>query len=480
MGGFAAAPLLLDDAEELRRAIAAGHGGAVGSGGYPPAPMPPPIVPAGNAPPGAGPGYAPAPMPARAVGPVPPNAVISPGGMAERPTFAPAPMPGTASAPEIAPPIGTAPASPPAGMFPPAPLPTPPPTAREAFVQEHGQRPTYTQFQPAPMRWWQKILAPIAVGAASWHNPEGGARAYDEIYNEPRREAQERYQSATGEYDRGLAAAIGTENEERQRELESSAAEERGVRLEGERLSNQEKERALAAPLTASVPTLDQQLDAAIQKGDRGEIDRLMDLRDRKAGAGKSDRTLGNPFEAYAYGTPVQKQAATEFLDLEEKAKTRAQRPSEWEERYQLFKRDPDAYLQMTGAAQRGTTAERQHAEKMLKYFDEERTAISKDFLLDEPTRKQRLAEIGELEKPYLELAKPGNAGAGGASEKPAGERRGAAAGRGRPGANGNAATLPPDAASKLKEGVNTTFRNGQVWTLQRGKPVQVQPEQAQ
>jgi hypothetical protein len=35
-------------------------------------------------------------------------------------------------------------------------------------------------------------------------------------------------------------------------------------------------------------------------------------------------------------------------------------------------------------------------------------------------------------------------------------------------------AALPAAASSQLKEGVNTTFKNGQVWTLQNGQPVQV------
>jgi len=39
-------------------------------------------------------------------------------------------------------------------------------------------------------------------------------------------------------------------------------------------------------------------------------------------------------------------------------------------------------------------------------------------------------------------------------------------------------AQLPPAAVQQLKEGVHTTFANGQTWTLQGGKPVQVQGQQ--
>jgi hypothetical protein len=41
--------------------------------------------------------------------------------------------------------------------------------------------------------------------------------------------------------------------------------------------------------------------------------------------------------------------------------------------------------------------------------------------------------------------------------------------------AKGTASQLPPQAESQLKEGIHTKFRNGQVWTLQNGQPVQVQ-----
>jgi hypothetical protein len=41
--------------------------------------------------------------------------------------------------------------------------------------------------------------------------------------------------------------------------------------------------------------------------------------------------------------------------------------------------------------------------------------------------------------------------------------------------AGGAATTLPPQALGALKEGIHTTFGNGQVWTIQNGKPVRVQ-----
>lgn len=45
----------------------------------------------------------------------------------------------------------------------------------------------------------------------------------------------------------------------------------------------------------------------------------------------------------------------------------------------------------------------------------------------------------------------------------------------GKPIPTGGGAGLPPEAVARLKEGVATRFANGQVWTLQGGRPAQVQ-----
>jgi hypothetical protein len=44
--------------------------------------------------------------------------------------------------------------------------------------------------------------------------------------------------------------------------------------------------------------------------------------------------------------------------------------------------------------------------------------------------------------------------------------------------AQGQPAQAPP--IGLLKEGVHTTFKNGQTWSLQGGKPVQIQQTQGQ
>jgi len=316
------------------------------------------------------------------------------------------------------------------------------------------------------------FLRSLAAAAQEFGRPGEGAAQAARWADERQRdqEAQERYDENLPTlreqiYEKNVLAPARAKSD-----LAQSVAETNEANLRADAMR-----RSAANPPT---PTLDQQLDAAIARGDRADIDRLMDLRDRKAGAGKSDRTLSNPFEAYVYGTPEQKQTATTFLDAEAERKQKAEKPSEWEERYRLYKQDPDAYLAMTGGDRKAAAADQAHADRMLKYFQSRRAEVEKDLLLDDATKKQKLDELAELERPYLDAAKPQTPAASGG--KPASERRGGAPGAGRRAGDKNAATLPASAAAKLKEGVNTTFGNGQVWTLQKGKPVQVHPGQAQ
>lgn len=53
-------------------------------------------------------------------------------------------------------------------------------------------------------------------------------------------------------------------------------------------------------------------------------------------------------------------------------------------------------------------------------------------------------------------------------------QKKSGASGDATPSAEPKAVALPPSALSQLKEKVQTTFANGQVWTLKNGKPVQV------
>jgi hypothetical protein len=115
-----------------------------------------------------------------------------------------------------------------------------------------------------------------------------------------------------------------------------------------------------------------------------------------------------NPFEAFAYGTPEEKKAAQDFIAFEKQQGAKNERPGEVEQRYALFLKDPEAFKAMYG--DRGGAQEQGQAARMLKFFDGQRKQIQGDFTLDEQTKQQKLTEIQELEKPYLDAAKVGGA----------------------------------------------------------------------
>jgi hypothetical protein len=128
-----------------------------------------------------------------------------------------------------------------------------------------------------------------------------------------------------------------------------------------------------------------------------------------KAIGSPKPQRLTDPFEAFAYGTPEEKQAAKDFLDAEKKAGARYDKPGEIEQRYDLFRKDPDSYRQMFG--DRGGAQDKAQASRMLQFFDKQRKEIEQDWTLDEPTKAQRLAEIQDLERPYLDTAAAAPAG---------------------------------------------------------------------
>jgi hypothetical protein len=107
------------------------------------------------------------------------------------------------------------------------------------------------------------------------------------------------------------------------------------------------------------------------------------DVQDTKPGG--AVRT--SPFEAFAYGTPQEKQSAQDFLTLEKNLGAKYQKPDEVQSRYALFRKDPDAYRAMYGdrgqaAADRAGNAASGRAVQMLKYFQNQRDEISKNFML--------------------------------------------------------------------------------------------------
>jgi hypothetical protein len=139
------------------------------------------------------------------------------------------------------------------------------------------------------------------------------------------------------------------------------------------------------------------------------------DLQDTKP----ERATHTSPFEAYAYGSPEEKQSAKDFLALEKNLGAKYQKPDEVERRYALFKKDPDAYKAMYGDRgqaneDRQTNADRTHATAMLRFFQRQRDEVSKNFMLGEDEKTEKLRELDELEKPFMETAQGKGGGGGG------------------------------------------------------------------
>jgi hypothetical protein len=125
--------------------------------------------------------------------------------------------------------------------------------------------------------------------------------------------------------------------------------------------------------------------------------------------------THTSPFEAFAYGTPQEKRSAQDFLAFEKRMGSQYQKPTEAEFRYSLFQRDPEGYKAVFG--DKAATGDRAHATEMLKFFQKQRDAIQKDFMLGDDEKAQKLSEIDKLEKPFMDTAR-GNGEGGGAADR--------------------------------------------------------------
>jgi len=115
-------------------------------------------------------------------------------------------------------------------------------------------------------------------------------------------------------------------------------------------------------------------------------------------------------FEAFAYGSPEEKKAAQDYIEFEKRMGTKYKSPTEFDERYRLFKEDPDTYRAMFGDKS-GGGPNPANATRMLNYFDKRRREVNGDFTLDDNQKQEQLKEIENLEKPFMDAAQPGGRG---------------------------------------------------------------------
>jgi len=146
-------------------------------------------------------------------------------------------------------------------------------------------------------------------------------------------------------------------------------------------------------------------------EGKRVEVFQRADGSTYESAGGKvQDKArITTPFEAFTYGTPEERKSAQEFIDLEKRLGARYQKPSEFDERYRLFKEDPETYKAMFGDRQ--GAVDKATATKMLGYFDKRRRELDQDFTLDDQQKKEQLADIDRLAQPFMDVTQPGAGG---------------------------------------------------------------------
>jgi hypothetical protein len=69
-------------------------------------------------------------------------------------------------------------------------------------------------------------------------------------------------------------------------------------------------------------------------------------------------------------------------------------------------------------AEDRQANTDRTHATAMLKYFQKQRDEIEKNFMLGDDEKAQKLRELDEIEKPFMETARGAGGGAGGKNDR--------------------------------------------------------------
>jgi len=269
------------------------------------------------------------------------------------------------------------------------------PTEEEEYRDLLKQEPTRAQFPSAKLPVWKKILGAAAVGAAGFGGPESAKNAYNEIFVAPERRAEQQFDQAhqtwEGHLGNILKVAQLHHQELEDRNLQSEIGTRGGAKTE--RPENLDRE------------AYDYYVGQGMTPADaRKRV--LQDAQDVKP-----DRiTHTSPFEAFAYGDPQEKKAAQDYLEFERKMGARYERPSEFDERYRLFKEDPETYKAMFGDKS-GERPDRGTATKMLNYFDRRRREIQNDFTLDDQQKAQQLEDIAGLEKPFMDAVQPNNGG---------------------------------------------------------------------
>jgi hypothetical protein len=170
------------DDEEQQRQLLAGTG----------FPVPPAVAPAA-APGTPGPSFTPAPA---ARNPEPPEIGGAPPLPASGVPGANAPMPGSAPAP---------------------------PSLSNAIMGTIGKpRPQPSDYPAAELHGWKKALGALFTGMAGFRNPAMGAHVYSQLFEQPKLDARQKYETEAAAWDKQYAAELNAEREEREGRLSAA------------------------------------------------------------------------------------------------------------------------------------------------------------------------------------------------------------------------------------------------------------------
>ena len=270
--------------------------------------------------------------------------------------------------------------------------------------------------------WWKKVLDVIGslhpIGQAIETAIPGSPQNYNFKLNRAGMRAAKEQSLGEGQQklDTGASQAQFNTPEKRRAYMEKNAD------LFDDVSDFQKHDWVLAGKFPQKEPAPEKSTDKKIDEytNDRGQRVLTFQRADNstydKAGGKVQEKETGHtsPFEAFAYGAPDEKKSAQDFLDLEHRLGGKYRTPSEFEEKYRLFKQDPETYRAMFGD-KTASGPDRATATKMLTYFDRRRREINQDFTLEDAQKQEQLKDVENLEQPFLDAVQPGANRAGGA-----------------------------------------------------------------
>ncbi|HEY4816740.1 MAG TPA: hypothetical protein VIH67_04875 [Candidatus Acidoferrum sp.] len=260
--------------------------------------------------------------------------------------------------------------------------------------------PTRAQFPAQKMPMWKKLLGAVASTAAGLRDPNVGGETARNFFSGPERKAEGQFKQAHKAWEGNVGNLM------RAAKLRHDDLEDRNLQSEIDKRDKDKPDDPKDKKIDEGYNKEGQRVHV-YQRSNGTEYTKVFPDIVQKQGSTEHK----TPFEAYAYGTPEEKESAKNFLDLEHQFQRKYKGESEFEERYRLFKEHPEDYKAMFGD-KGANRPDRGTATRMLNYFDKRRREVNSDFTLDDQQKQQQLQDIETLERPFLDAVQPDSAGA--------------------------------------------------------------------